>query len=117
MTSPRRRLRLALVYAGLAFFLVIALFPVVWMAITAFKEEGDLYRMDAVPFWFHQPPTLKNFELLFFHSNYFVPSLINDTTGERDYRAYVSRAMAEHVAVTIRSDVVSWTTVVARARS
>jgi len=41
MTSPRRRLRLALVYAGLAFFLVIALFPIVWMAITAFKDEQD----------------------------------------------------------------------------
>jgi multiple sugar transport system permease protein len=57
--------RHALVYLGLAPFLVIALFPVSWMAITAFKEEADLYRMDQVPFWFHLPPTLKNFRLLF----------------------------------------------------
>ena len=64
MTSPRRRLRLALVYAGLAFFLVIALFPVVWMAITAFKDEQDLYQM-RFPLWFHLPPTLKHFRLLF----------------------------------------------------
>ena len=53
-----------LVYAGLAFFLVIALFPVVWMAITAFKDEQDLYRMQ-FPLWFHLPPTLKHFRLLF----------------------------------------------------
>ena len=64
MTSPRRRLRLALVYAGLAFFLVIALFPIVWMAITAFKDEQDLYQM-RFPLWFHLPPTLKHFRLLF----------------------------------------------------
>ena len=77
-SRTRRQIRRhVLIYAGLVPFMVVALFPVFWMLITAFKEEGDLYRMDAVPFWFHQPPTLKNFELLFFHSNYFVPSLIN----------------------------------------
>ena len=55
----RRRLvvRHLVVYAGLAPFLVIALFPVVWMAITAFKHERDLYTM-GVAFWFHEPPTL-----------------------------------------------------------
>jgi len=52
------------VYAGLAPFLVIALFPVVWMAITAFKREQDLYLME-FPLWFHMPPTLKHFRLLF----------------------------------------------------
>jgi multiple sugar transport system permease protein len=74
----RRQVRRHLwIYAGLTPFLVIALFPVLWMLITAFKDEADLYRMDVVPFWFHLPPTLKNFELLFFHSNYFTPSLLN----------------------------------------
>ena len=51
-------------YAGLAPFLLIALFPVLWMAITAFKHEQDLYSM-RFPLWFHQPPTLKHFQLLF----------------------------------------------------
>ena len=78
LSRTRRQIRRHLViYAGLAPFLVIALFPVLWMLITAFKDEADLYRMDVVPFWFNLPPTLKNFELLFFHNNYFVPSLVN----------------------------------------
>ena len=56
--------RALLVYAGLTPFLLISLFPVVWMAITAFKHEQDLYSM-RFPLWFHQPPTLKHFRLLF----------------------------------------------------
>ena len=65
MTRPRRRLiRQAGIYAGLTPFLLIALFPVVWMIITAFKHEQDLYTM-RFPLWFHQPPTLKHFHLLF----------------------------------------------------
>jgi len=69
--------RHVLIYAALVPFLVVCLFPVLWMAITAFKEEADLYRMGGVPFWFHLPPTLENFRLLFFHSPYFVRSLVN----------------------------------------
>jgi multiple sugar transport system permease protein len=65
-----------LIYAGLAPFVVIALFPVFWMAITAFKEDADLYRMDQMPFWFHLPPTLKNFRILFSHT-YFGTWLVN----------------------------------------
>src|SRR5262249_42866705 len=34
------------------------------MIITAFKQEQDLYRMQ-FPLWFHLPPTLKHFHLLF----------------------------------------------------
>ena len=48
----------------------------VWMAITALKEEADLYRMDQVPFWFHMPPTLKNFRILFTQT-YFGTQLTN----------------------------------------
>jgi len=40
-----------LIYAGLLPFVVVSLFPVLWMAITAFKEEADLYRMGGVPLW------------------------------------------------------------------
>lgn len=71
--TPRARRRLRrnlLIYAGLAPFVVVAVFPVYWMAITAFKEEADLYRMDLVPFWFHMAPTLKNFYTLFNHSHF-----------------------------------------------
>jgi len=58
-------LRHALIYAGLTPFLVIALFPVLWMAITAFKHERELYSMRGVPFWLYEGPTLKHFHLLF----------------------------------------------------
>jgi multiple sugar transport system permease protein len=54
-----------LIYAGVTPFVVIAVFPIVWMAITAFKQDVDLYRMDQFPFWFHHPPTLEHFERLF----------------------------------------------------
>lgn len=60
----RRPARQLAIYLGLAPFLVIALFPVLWMAITAFKNEQDLYQMK-FPLWFHLPPTLKHFHLLF----------------------------------------------------
>ncbi len=61
-TVVRRHL---LTYAGVTPFVVIAVFPIVWMAITAFKQDADLYRMDQFPFWFHHPPTLEHFERLF----------------------------------------------------
>ena len=67
MTRPPRAVRLALVYAGLAPFLLITLFPVYWMAITAFKDDHDLYSM-RFPFWFNDPPTVKHFALLFYQT-------------------------------------------------
>jgi multiple sugar transport system permease protein len=65
-----------LIYAALLPFVVIAVFPIFWMAITAFKQDADLYRRDANPFWFHRPPTLQHFELLFTQT-YFLQQLTN----------------------------------------
>jgi multiple sugar transport system permease protein len=65
-----------LIYAGLAPFVVFAIFPVYWMAITAFKQDGDLYLKGVAPFWFHLPPTLEHFTRLFTHT-YFVTQLAN----------------------------------------
>jgi multiple sugar transport system permease protein len=62
--------RLVLVYLGLLPFIVIAMFPIYWMAITAFKQDPDLYRMDIFPFWFHMAPTWKNFTYLFQNTYY-----------------------------------------------
>lgn len=72
MTARTRRaiLRHLFVYTGLAPFVVVAVFPVFWMVITAFKEDADLYRMDQMPFWFYTGPTLKHFRLLFTHSHF-----------------------------------------------
>ena len=75
VTVPRSRRakevrRHVLIYLGLVPFLILAVFPILWMAVTALKQEPDLYRMDTVPFWFHLPPTLKNFNLLFYRTSY-----------------------------------------------
>ncbi len=66
----KERRRLTLVYLGIAPFLLIAIFPLYWMVVTAFKQDQDLYRMDVFPLWFHMAPTLKHFNTLFFQTNY-----------------------------------------------
>jgi len=68
--------RHALIYAGLTPFVVIALFPVFWMAITAFRQDIDLYRVGQFPFWFYHGPTLDHFRLLITRTH-FVPQLVN----------------------------------------
>ena len=65
--STRRHL---LIYAALTPYVVIAVFPIYWMAITAFKQDPDLYRMENFPFWFNLAPTLRNFKILFYQTNY-----------------------------------------------
>ena len=65
-----------LIYAALLPYVVIAVFPIFWMAITAFKHDSDLYRKGANPFWFHRPPTLEHFERLF-NQTYFTEQLTN----------------------------------------
>ena len=62
--------RHTLIYLGLTPFLVLAVFPILWMAITAIKQDADLYLLDAVPFWFRQAPTWKNFDFLFHNTSY-----------------------------------------------
>lgn len=47
---------------GLCFFSAA---PFVWMFITAFKTDADLYRKVNNPFLFNQSPTLANLDLLF----------------------------------------------------
>ncbi len=58
------------IYGALTPYVVIAVFPVYWMAITAFKQDPDLYRMDQFPLWFHLAPTVKHFRYLFTDTNY-----------------------------------------------
>ena len=62
--------RHTLIYLGLTPFLVLAVFPILWMVITAIKQDADLYLVDAVPFWFQQAPTWKNFDFLFHNTSY-----------------------------------------------
>jgi multiple sugar transport system permease protein len=58
------------IYGAITPYIVIAIFPIYWMALTAFKQDPDLYRMDQFPLWFHLPPTWKNFSYLFYNTNY-----------------------------------------------
>ena len=51
--------------AALAGVLVFAAFPFYWMVITSFKQDSDLYNVDANPFLFNEPPTLEHVRLLF----------------------------------------------------
>lgn len=48
---------------------------------------------------------------------WFVPVLINDRTGERDYRAFVSRGSAESMARHLGTTAIRWETVVERAEA
>ena len=74
--GSKERRRHFFIYLGLTPFLVLAVFPIFWMLITALKQEPDLYRMDVVPFWFHLPPTWKNFDFLF-RSTFYKDWIIN----------------------------------------
>jgi multiple sugar transport system permease protein len=62
--------RHVLIYLGLVPFLIIAVGPVIWMFITAIKQDSDLYLIGAIPFWFNEPPTWKNFDFLFNNTFY-----------------------------------------------
>jgi multiple sugar transport system permease protein len=71
MSQRRKEVRRhLLIYAGVLPFVVIAVFPIYWMLITAFKQDPDLYRMENFPFWFNLAPTLRNFKILFYQTNY-----------------------------------------------
>ncbi len=57
-------------YLALALVCLFAVFPAVWMVITAFKQNADLYDPNNNPFLFNLPPTLSNVEYLFTQTNY-----------------------------------------------
>lgn len=45
--------KVALVYAGLVFYAVVAGLPIYWMLITTFKPDRDLYNLQNFPLWFN----------------------------------------------------------------
>jgi multiple sugar transport system permease protein len=54
----------------LVVFVVLLAFPFYWMVIATFKQNLDLYNMQANPFIFNLKPTLENLRLLFFETRY-----------------------------------------------
>jgi multiple sugar transport system permease protein len=63
-------LRRAGVYFTVLPFCFFAAAPFLWMLITTFKQDRDLYRAQNNPFLFNDPPTLDNLQLLLFETNY-----------------------------------------------
>ncbi|TAL89184.1 MAG: carbohydrate ABC transporter permease [Rhodanobacter sp.] len=66
----KKILRRSSFYLGLLLFTMFAVFPVIWMVITAFKQDGDLYNVANNPFIYNLPPTLKHITFLFTHSSF-----------------------------------------------
>jgi len=67
----RRKIRnRVLLYLALLFYLMIAVFPLYWMAVAAFKSDTDLIDTSVSPFWFKRPLTLAHFNLLFFRTDF-----------------------------------------------
>ncbi len=63
--SSRKIIGRIALYLAVAWFTFYAAFPFVWMLITAFKRNSDLYNVKNNPFLFNQPPTLEHMRLLF----------------------------------------------------
>lgn len=67
-------LRWVALYAAVAVFVVLAVFPFYWMLVTAFKQNRDLYvgatDLSHVPWIFNAPPTLDHVRLLFHNTAY-----------------------------------------------
>ncbi len=64
------RLRQTLtVYLPLVVFLIVLLFPLYWMAITAVKPDAELLSRDGNPFWVIRP-TLVHFHTLLFKTEF-----------------------------------------------
>jgi multiple sugar transport system permease protein len=54
----------------IVFFVVVLAFPFYWMVIAAFKQNVDLYNVEANPFIFNLKPTLDHIKLLFNETRY-----------------------------------------------
>jgi multiple sugar transport system permease protein len=62
----------ALLYVVVLAFCFFSASPFLWMIITMFKEDRDLYRSANNPFLFNLPPTLVHLDLLFNNTNFLV---------------------------------------------
>ena len=57
-------------YAGVVFFGLFAVIPVLWMLITIFKQHPDLYTPENNPFLYNLPPTIEHVKFLILETNY-----------------------------------------------
>src|SRR5712692_11539850 len=66
-------------YLSLAFYLFVAVFPLLWMFMATLKDDTDLVDATVSPFWFHRPLALNHYEYLFTRTN-FLQWLVNTFT-------------------------------------
>ncbi len=59
-------------FLAVGFFCFFSAAPFVWMTITVFKQDKDLYRSGNNPFIFNEPPTLDHLRFLFNDTNYLI---------------------------------------------
>ncbi len=67
-----RWIKRSLFYGVVIVFCFFSASPFLWMLITMFKQDKDLYRSANNPFLFNLPPTLAHLDLLFNNTNFLV---------------------------------------------
>lgn len=72
MTRIKQGIRRFFFFLAVGFFCFFSAAPFVWMTITVFKQDKDLYRPGNNPFIFNEPPTLEHLRFLFNETNYTV---------------------------------------------
>ena len=72
MVNIIRKLRRAFFYLTVVVFCFFSASPFLWMLITMFKQDKDLYRPANNPFLFNDPPTLDHIKFLFESTNFVV---------------------------------------------
>jgi len=72
----RKVLSRALVYLGALLYVILAVFPIYWMVLTAFKSNADLYNPTNFRLWFNLAPTWSHVNYLF-HKTLFSTWLVN----------------------------------------
>lgn len=70
MGNARRRLKKFFLYVSVALFSFFSAAPFLYMLLTMFKEDRDLYRSQNNPFLYNDPPTLDHLRLLFLETNF-----------------------------------------------
>jgi multiple sugar transport system permease protein len=66
MTTMTRRIAgTGSFYSAVVLLVLFAAFPFYWMLITTFKQDGDLYNLQSIPYWFNESPTMEHIDYLF----------------------------------------------------
>ena len=72
--EPVKRVGMKIAHFGaLTIFAVFASLPFLWMLMTTFKQDADLYNRANNPFMFNSAPTLTHLEYLLTDSQAYTP--------------------------------------------